>query len=416
MQKMIIWASQNKDKITSYIQNKEYTKLLNDYHVATGYSINRAAAVFKCSRRALLRYLSGERMVPMNIVNIMLKEMNFSDTDIKMNVSDDIVANTTNKEKDAEIVSADDSSAFVWYGHENKIMFNDLYAYRTLKFHQSLFEAACTLNINETLLSEYENGKRRITYTDIQKILNGYNLKIEGLFPSLVSYDGRKTFLPLKPVMVLKIEGNEYDLVNGDLYIASDEDIINEWPTFPVQRYDDTGKPLLKYMPDELTIDEYINSSELMFLKDDLRNYYTKNIDGLKLPPNYRPLFGLAKKKSESAKYIGYKRIVTNMELYPNEYSVSFRSGTRRISFDLSSYVFSDSPWYAMLHDKEYFMQGKLCFVGNQIPQNQCIVWPDRQYIRIIELYLEKKPYGYFAYPAAYGCCGPYDNWTLYET
>lgn len=416
MQKMIIWASQNKDKITSYIQNKEYTKLLNDYHVATGYSINRAAAVFKCSRRALLRYLSGERMVPMNIVNIMLKEMNFSDTDIKMNVSDDIVANTTNKEKDAEIVSADDSSAFVWYGHENKIMFNDLYAYRTLKFHQSLFEAACTLNINETLLSEYENGKRRITYTDIQKILNGYYLKIEGLFPSLVSYDGRKTFLPLKPVMVLKIEGNEYDLVNGDLYIASDEDIINEWPTFPVQRYDDTGKPLLKYMPDELTIDEYINSSELMFLKDDLRNYYTKNIDGLKLPPNYRPLFGLAKKKSESAKYIGYKRIVTNMELYPNEYSVSFRSGTRRISFDLSSYVFSDSPWYAMLHDKEYFMQGKLCFVGNQIPQNQCIVWPDRQYIRIIELYLEKKPYGYFAYPAAYGCCGPYDNWTLYET
>ena len=416
MQKMIIWASQNKDKIISYIQNKEYTKLLNEYHLATGYSINKAAAVFKCSRRALLRYLSGERMVPMNIVNVMLKEMNFYVADVKMNVSDNIVTSTTNREKDVGIVNTDDNSAFVWYGHENEIMFNDLYAYRTLKFHQSLFEAACVLNINENLLSEYENGKRKITYTDIQKILNVYNLRIEELFPSLVSYDGRKTFLPLKPVMELKIEGREYDLVDGDLYIASDGDIVNEWPTFPVQRYDDTGKPLLKYMPDELTIDEYINSSELMFLKDDLRNYYTKNIDGLKLPPNYIPLFGLAKKKSESAKYIGYERIVTNMELYPNEYSVSFRSGTRRISFDLSSYVFSDSPWYTMLRDKEYFMQGKLCFVGNQIPQNQCIVWPDRQYIRIIELYLERKPYGYFAYPAAYGCCGPYDNWTLYET
>ena len=75
MQKIVDWAKKNKEKIMGYVKNKDYTRLLNVYCEAAGYSSNKAAAVFKCSRRAFVRYLSGERLVPMYIVKIMLQEM-----------------------------------------------------------------------------------------------------------------------------------------------------------------------------------------------------------------------------------------------------------------------------------------------------------------------------------------------------
>ena len=75
MQKIVDWAKNNEEKIKEYVRNRNYTRLLNAYYEATGYSLNKAAAVFKCSRRAFARYLSGERLVPMYIVKIMLQEM-----------------------------------------------------------------------------------------------------------------------------------------------------------------------------------------------------------------------------------------------------------------------------------------------------------------------------------------------------
>lgn len=455
MQKIIDWTKKNEVKIKEYIKNRGYIQLLNEYYVAAGYSSNKAAAIFKCSRRAFVRYLSGERQVPMYIVKMMLQEMQISDVETtqeyepgetdsgnpcekKENKKEpeleaEIECNQKIYNKEAgtgqndcknegsynPIAEKDAEGRFIWYGkQENDVLFNAIYAYRTLRFHQTRFQAACELNIQEDVLYEYESGKRKITYTDIQKILTVYHLTLEELFPSLVSYDGRKTFLPLKPVYDLTIDGKTYGLAEEELYITDVDDVVSVsmWPSFPMQRYDSTGKPLVKYMPDELTVDEYINSEELIFMKEDMEHSYKKDVHGMKLPPNYLPLFGLEKKKSKRAKYEGYDKILSEMKLSLDGYTVTFLSKTRRITFDLESYIFSDSPWYAMLQDVDYFKCGELTFIGDEIPQNQCIVWPDGQYIRIIELYIEKYPQKHYVYPSSYRPNGRYDNWTIYDS
>lgn len=269
MQKIIVWAKKSKIEIAQYIQKRQYTKLLNEYCKIAGYSTTKTAAVFKCSRRAMQRYLSGERMVPMYIVNQIMNEMGTTKEEICCAVE----AEKDTGEKcdlDCKIEGEFDSDGmFVWYGNAKKILFNILYAYRTLIKKQSRFQAACELDILESTLYEYECGKRKIQQADIIKILNGYNMRLEELFPSLVSYDGRKTFLPLNPVMSLNLDGKDYDLLEDKLYVADDGGIVDSWPVFPIQRYDADGRPLLKYMPDELTIDEYANSDELIFIKDD---------------------------------------------------------------------------------------------------------------------------------------------------
>ena len=227
----------------------------------------------------------------------------------------------------------DSDGMFVWYGNAKKILFNILYVYRTLIKKQSRFQAACELDILESTLYEYECGKRKIQQADIIKILNGYNMRLEELFPSLVSYDGRKTFLPLNPVMSLNLDGKDYDLLEDELYVADDGSIVDSWPVFPIQRYDADGRPLLKYMPDELTIDEYANSDELIFIKDDF-TYYEKDIDGLKLPPNYLPFFGkdIVKNKQKNSQAGRHVKFVTQPEFLP-DYKISLKSTTHKITF-----------------------------------------------------------------------------------
>ena len=56
-----------------------------------------------------------------------------------------------------------------------------------------------------------------------------------------------------------------------------------------------------------------------------------------------------------------------------------------------------------------------LKFIGEKIPENECIVWPDGQYVRILELYIAKYPYQYKYLKHAFVCNGPYLNWTIYE-
>lgn len=402
MQKIIDWAKKNEDKINGYLSNKDYTKLLNAYYDAIGYSLTKTASLFKCSRRAMSRYLDGSRMVPMYIIDMMLKEMQI---DLKEPKHSD------------NIVETNDEGLFIWYGCKSDLLFNTLYAYRTLRFNQTRFQAACMLNINENTLYEYESGLRKISQLDIKKVLDIYNLKIDELFPALVSYDGRKTFLPLRPVIDLFIDGNKYDLAE-ELYVNDDNDIVNTWPTFPVQRYDDIGKPLLKYMPDELTVDEYINSCEECFLDEDSYDTYEMDVSGLNLPPNYAVLFSLTNGTIDvdmSKRYIGYHYIVSNLA-FLDDYKISFRVKYRPSVFSLEDYVYSDSPWYSMLQDEDYFKKGRLQFIGEQIPENQCILWPDGQYVRIIELFIVKyKSKKYFTYPVALGVSGSYDRWTIYR-
>lgn len=62
------------------------------------------------------------------------------------------------------------------------------------------------------------------------------------------------------------------------------------------------------------------------------------------------------------------------------------------LTFDLSDYVFSDSVWYQMLRDPEYFKKGKLCSHNHTNLVADCYLsWPDGQYVNILELYMDQR-------------------------
>ena len=87
-------------------------------------------------------------------------------------------------------------------------------------------------------------------------------------------------------------------------------------------------------------IDEYANSDELIFIKDDF-TYYEKDIDGLKLPPNYLPFFGkdIVKNKQKNSQTGRHVKFVTQPE-FLTDYKISLKSTTRKITFSLHDYVF----------------------------------------------------------------------------
>ena len=177
-------------------------------------------------------------------------------------------------------------------------------------------------------------------------------------------------------------------------------------------RYDKDGTALLNYMPKELTIDEYVNTDDLIFLKEDLETYYEYDFEEKKLPPVYKHLL-------EETSDKGYTRKLYERKVYKitflDDYKVKLDISPKTITFDLRDYVFSDSIRYSMLQDETYFNQGKLQYVGDEIYQNLCIVWPDGQYVRIIELYSDKYPSKYLAQKRAITSNTIYENWTLYK-
>lgn len=342
-----------------------------EYYNAAGYSSNKAAAVFKCSRRAFVRYLNGERLVPMYIVKMMLQEIEIQIEECveEENKKCDKKEAANRITKNEEIINEDDrkfdeKGLLIWYGNK-EMLFNTLYAYRTQKFHQSLFEAACELNIVENILYEYESGRRKIAFPDIQKILSGYDLKIEELFPALVSYDGRKTFLPLQVLSYLEIDGKIYDAgfeEYEEIYNFGDIETANIWSRFPMPRYDAEGRFIRNDMPQELTVDEYVNSSEFFFMDDNMKQSYQMDVIGMKLPPSYWQMFNMWP-KIKGHTHWPYKTIAVDVT-FGDDYSISIKTSSRKSTFDLSDYVFSDSPWYNMLQDKEYFKMGKLKCIG----------------------------------------------------
>lgn len=386
------WAATNENQIEEWLNNREYTKLLNEYYKTSGQSITRLAVSFQCSRRALNRYLSGQRQVPFSIIKIMLNTLGIN-----------TAINDTN---------IDDNSYMVWRG-EPDTLFNLMFAYRILHMKWNKFEAACNLNIPIEKISDYECGLRKMPVSDIKKILEVYGLKIEELFPELVSYDGRRTFLPLRPVSEFSIDGTKYDILYDEkpLYMSPQKEELLIWPSFPIMRYNCDGTPLLNYMPNELTIDEYINTSDLIFLKKDYETYFEYDFSGKKLPPSYRHLLEKSK-KSYSVKI--HTKVISDI-IFTDDYNVILQVGSKNNTFDLHDYVFSDSIWYSMLQDITYFWQGKLKYIGHQIFQNLSIVWPDGQYVRIIELYLDKYPNQHLTNKTGIGGNEFYDNWTDYE-
>ena len=336
--------------------------------------------------------MSGQRQVPFSIIKIMLNTLGIN-----------AAINDTN---------IDDNSYMVWRGGPDTL-FNLMFAYRILQMKWNKFEAACNLNIPIEKISDYECGLRKMPVSDIKKILEVYGLKIEELFPELVSYDGRRTFLPLRPVSEFSIDGTKYDILYDEkpLYMSPQKEELLIWPSFPIMRYNCDGTPLLNYMPNELTIDEYINTSDLIFLKKDYETYFEYDFSGKKLPPSYRHLLEKSK-KSYSVKI--HTKVISDI-IFTDDYNVILQVGSKNNTFDLHDYVFSDSIWYSMLQDITYFWQGKLKYIGHQIFQNLSIVWPDGQYVRIIELYLDKYPNQHLTNKTGIGGNEFYDNWTDYE-
>lgn len=309
-----------------------------------------------------------------------------------------------------------ESGAFIWYGN-GEILFNTLYLYRKNHLLITRFEAACKLNIQEQVLLEYEHGLRKITHTDTVKILNCFSLTLPELFPSLISYDGGISYLPLRVIDMVEVAGENYNFFADDApYVTSKDEPVNTWASFPVVRYGPEGEPGMNYTPSELTMDEYFNTCELFFEDTEEEK---PNLDGKKLPPTYIHMQKVGQTKPKEW-YSEYKNVYSKVE-FLDDYKIKLRKlgyGASP-SFDLKNYVFSDSAWYALLRDPEYFKQGRLTYIGETTPYNQSIVWPDNQYVRLVELFIDRnrtreKKYWFSAIEAGFVANGRYDQWVKY--
>ena len=165
------WKENNEKEIVSLLDAKQYTKLINEYCKKSGLSQVKLAKQFNCSRKALMRYQTGIRNVPMGIVSTMIRRLNLEYT-------------RKNRKENVDNNTEDDDKAIIWPWKEG-ILFNILFLYRKA-YNLSLFEAACKLDIQEETLRLYEHGEKKISLPDIEKILRGYGIKIDGLLPELI--------------------------------------------------------------------------------------------------------------------------------------------------------------------------------------------------------------------------------------
>lgn len=395
MSKIKVWADKNKADIMNYIEKKDYSNLINFDANGAGISNVKLAALFHCDRRSLRRYLSGERQVPMNIVAIMLHSMG---------ISYEAAARTNDKSKP----DCNAAGSLIWYGG-NELLANTLYFYRTLEWRISRFEMACKLGISEDALYEYEHGQKRIPPSVVRSILQNYPIRLTELFPTIISYDGGKTYLQLDTRFALVLGGKTYDILDDELYIGPNGKYVSFYmPQWPTWRYDAYTKPLLKYMPDELTMDEYYNTDDLYFMQDDdMESFYEGgDFSRKKLPPSYRHIREFYSESKNSATEIPFPHHIKSYALL-GDYKVQICIYRRPAEFDLSAYVFSDSPWYQMLQDPEYFKRGKLLSHNNTtLAVDSYLSWPDGQYVNIAELYMDKNKYNYYRRARGMGANG----------
>lgn len=317
--------------------------------------------------------------------------------------------NITFNEKETED-EFDKEGYFRWYSELDNL-FNTLFLYRTKELGISRFQMACDLNISSNVLREYEHGIKRITPSDVDKILGTYDLRLEELFPMLVTFDGRNTFLPLKPISCVIFNVTEYDLWES---VYSEDDLCNIWPTFPMQRYDSRCQLLMKYMPEELSLDEYVNATDMVFDLDG--GYYSRDLNSVKLPPSYEHLQRCTSKVFRSDRSCEHFNVHVSNIQFIDDYCIQILSDSEAETFSLEDYIFSDSKWYNLLQDKEYFKQGKLVMIGEPCCINQCIIWPDKQFVRIIELYKDKYPQKSYEIEYAEVSNKMYERWVDYRS
>ena len=222
MNKIETWAAANRTAIEQYVKDRNYLELIQFFACGTKLSNVKLAALFRCDRRSLRRYLSGERQVPMEIVGIMLRNMGIPY--VELTLKDKMEAPDCNPE-----------GSLIWYGG-SELLANTLYFYRTLEWKISRFEMACELNIREDVLWEYEHGKRRIPSAIVEQIVQKFPITVMELFPTIVSYDGGKTYLQLDTRYDLTLDGKHYNIFEDVMYVDPNGEeasfYMPEWPAW----------------------------------------------------------------------------------------------------------------------------------------------------------------------------------------
>lgn len=136
----------------------------------------------------------------------------------------------------------------------------------------------------------------------------------------------------------------------------------------------------------------------------------------LTLPPSYEHLQRCTSKVFRSDRSCEHFNVHVRNIQFIDDYCIQILSDSEAETFSLEDYIFSDSKWYNLLQDKEYFKQGKLVMIGEPCCINQCIIWPDKQFVRIIELYKDKYPQKSYEIEYAEVSNKMYERWVDYRS
>lgn len=249
--------NKNMESIIDYVVSGDFNGLLHYFarKECENLSITEISNGLKCSRRAVRRYLNNERALPFNILKRLLSIMEIDQELLYAKMSDQ------NKTYCSQYIPNTINGKIIWQ-REEKTLVNTLYIFRTQILQISFFQMAYKLEISPEKLSEYESGKVQIYRNDVQKILEALGIGLVELFPQLCSYDGDVSYLPLRASII--VENKDWD----EFYINIDDEPLCLFQTWPINRYDSCGQPISNTMPNELSVNEYCNTDELFFLKD----------------------------------------------------------------------------------------------------------------------------------------------------
>lgn len=410
------WAHIESDAVIEYIRRGDFSGLLNRCFATGGdISVSQMSRLLNCSCRSVRRYKDGKRKIPMDILKTLASILRIDCNTLFSNMDDK--CDTFCRKYLLDVVD----DCIVWYGKERDLI-NSLYFYRTKILNKSLFEMAWDLEISVERLAEYESGKVNIYKNDVIKICNILNIKFEELYPQLKSFDGGNTYLPFNCGLFIKDKNNGELLDFTDNYIDIHEHNVLFLQEWPIGRYNRDGKYLTNVFPNELSVDEYYNMCSVLldFMEED--NLKLPEFDILQLPPSYYRYEICYIHNDQSREYLKYnkKEIKTyssigfsdedNYKLY-----LYCDNETKPEILDLTCYIESNSIWFGLLKQKDYFTQARLIFADEADTNTQCIIWPDGQYIRIIDIPLDINPYGLSPKLKSLRYVGDIANWLVWD-
>lgn len=357
-----------------------------------------------CSRRALNRYLSRERNVPISIMKRFIIAYSIDEELLFQRMKDD--EDTYCSKYQPETIDG----KIVWYGKNNDII-NSLFVLRRM-LKLSFFEMSYKTELNPDRLYEYECGKKMIQPMDVDKILETLNISLIHLFPQLYSFDGGKTYLPLN-VFHFKTGDNEY----WEDYYTDENNVfmVESFQRWPINYYDSHGKVISNLMPNELSVDAYFQVPDIFLCKGNDEYFDGPAFDLMNLPPNYYRYQTLYIEDYQKMKKNTFEKedvgVAKEIEIKDN-YKIEIVFSAKTIVLDISPYINSNSQWYQELKNDEYLHKGKLIKVEelkesstyfrgkmdislNRLDEidAQIIYWPNGQYIRIDELPMDMDPY-----------------------